>query len=208
MRPEDQDRDRLARTYTDMSEAALQRMAAQAAELTDVARKALADEIARRGLDIPLAAYRPEDEIEFQDLVTIKTFRDLPDALLAKGMLESAGIECYLADDETIRMAWVWSNLLGHIKLQVKPEDADAAGEVLNQPIPEGFDAEPAGTYQQPKCPECASLDVTFQSLDKSIAYASVLVGLPLPVIRDAWKCEACGHSWAAAPPSGIQDRH
>jgi len=191
-----------------MSEAALQSTAAQAAELTDVARQALADEIARRSLNIPLATYVPLDEVEYQDLVTIKAYRDLPDALLAKGTLESAGIECHLVDDETIRMAWVWSNLIGGIKLQVKPEDADAAGEVLNQPIPEGFEAETAGTYQQPQCPKCASFDVTFQSIDKSIAYPSVLVGLPLPVLKDAWNCEACGHSWAEGPPSGVRDQH
>lgn len=191
-----------------MSEAALQSTAAQAADLTDVARKALADEIARRGLNIPLATYVPLDEVEYQDLVTIKAYRDLPDALLAKGTLESAGIECYLADGETVRMTWVWSTFVGGIKLQVKPEDADAASEVLNQPIPEVFDAAEAGTYQQPACPNCASLDVTFQALRESIAFPSVLIGLPLPVVRDAWRCEACGHSWAEEPLSEVPDQH
>lgn len=191
-----------------MSQAALQSTAAQAADLTDVARKALADEIARRGLDIPLAVYAPLDEVEYQDLATIRVFRDLPDALLAKGTLESAGIPCFLADYETVRMTWVWSNLLGGIKLQVKPEDADAAGEVLNQPIPEGFDTGAEGTYQQPTCPKCSSLDVTFQALKEAIAFPSVLVGLPLPVVRDAWRCKACGHSWADEPLSEVPDQH
>ena len=41
------------------------------------------------------------------DLVTIERFRDLPEALLAKGKLESAGIRCFLADSELVRTDWL-----------------------------------------------------------------------------------------------------
>ena len=52
--------------------------------------------------------------------VTLRQFRDLPEALLAKGSLESAGIQVYLVDDNMIRMDWFISNLLGGIKLNVR----------------------------------------------------------------------------------------
>ena len=38
--------------------------------------------------------------------VTIRAFRDLPEALLAKGSLESAGIDCFLVDDNMVRLDW------------------------------------------------------------------------------------------------------
>jgi hypothetical protein len=70
-------------------------------------------------------------ETEFRDLLTIRQYRDLPEALLAKSVLESAGIECFLGDDNLIRMDWLWSNLLGGIKLRVRREDALVASRLL-----------------------------------------------------------------------------
>jgi DNA-directed RNA polymerase subunit RPC12/RpoP len=138
---------------------------------------------------------RPE-EFEHRDPVTIRRFRDLPEALLAKGSLESAGIRCALADDNMVRLDWFISNLIGGVKLQVCPEDAAAASEILDQPIPEEFETEGTGEYRQPRCPNCQSLDVSFEELNKPIAYASASIGFPLPIHRTAWKCHACGREW------------
>jgi hypothetical protein len=68
---------------------------------------------------------------ELRDLLTIRQFRDLPEALLSKSVLESAGIECFLGDYNLIRMDWLWSNLLGGIKLRVRQEDALVASRLL-----------------------------------------------------------------------------
>ena len=70
--------------------------------------------------------------------VELRRFRDLPDALLAKSILDSADIECFLIDENIIRMDWLWSNLVGGVKLWIRPEDADAA-ELLDQDYLEGF---------------------------------------------------------------------
>jgi hypothetical protein len=134
--------------------------------------------------------------VELQHLVTIRKFRDLPEALLAKGSLESAGVECYLTDDNMVRMDWFISNLLGGVKLNVKAEDASAAMEILSQPIPEGFEVEGSGPYRQPRCPACQSLDVSFEELNKPVAYTTAYIGLPLPVRHPAWRCHACSHAW------------
>lgn len=180
-----------------MSDLKLAELVRDASSLTEAAQDAVAAEMQRRGL-------RPEDanvvaghdEVEFQDLVTIRKFRDLPEALLAKGSLESAGVECYLTDDNMVRMDWFISNLLGGVKLNVKAEDASAAMEILNQPIPEGFDVEGSGLYQQPRCPACQSLDISFEELNKPVAYATAYIGLPLPVHDRTWRCHACHHKW------------
>lgn len=62
-------------------------------------------------------------------LVTIRQFGDISEALLAKGCLESAGIECFLADENIARLEWPLSR---GMRLQVSPTDAEAALELLN----------------------------------------------------------------------------
>ena len=150
--------------------------------------------------------FRQEGELDFQRMVTIRRFRDLPEALIAKGSLDSAGIDTVLVNDNLVRLDWFWSNLMGGVQLQVEPEDAEAANEILNQPIPESFDAVGTGHYQQPRCPSCGSLDVSFQELNKPVAYVSAYAGLPLPVRRQAWRCHSCNVEWedeeTQAPPA------
>jgi hypothetical protein len=48
---------------------------------------------------------------------------------MAKGCLDSAGIECCLADSN---MAWMDSPLVRGMRLQVSPDDAEAAIEILD----------------------------------------------------------------------------
>ena len=62
------------------------------------------------------------------DLVTIRQFGNLSEALLAKGCLESAGIECFLAD---ANMAWMDSPVVRGMRLQVSADDAETATALL-----------------------------------------------------------------------------
>ena len=198
---------RLAKLYARMSDFQLQQIAKDSGSLTDVAQNALEAEVRRRREGIGSQDWvanqgenrdiaRGTAELEIRTLVTIRKFRDLPEALLAKGSIESAGIECCLADDNMVRMDWFISNFIGGVKLQVKSEDVDAATEILDQPIPEDFEVEGSGPYRQPKCPNCHSLDVSFEELNKPVAYATAYVGLPFPLHRKAWKCHSCGREW------------
>ena len=137
MEPTDQENklQRLTELYSSMPDAKLQELAEDSAELTDLARTVLKTEINRRGLKIVSEGPPMETEpVEGPELTTIRKFRDLPDAILAKGLLESAGIECYLADDNIVRLDWFISNAIGNMRLQVKPTDAETAIEILDQP--------------------------------------------------------------------------
>ena len=127
---------RLAELYAAMSDGELEKIASDGAALTEEAQAALAGELKRRESSISIGEPVPAGEIEFCELVTVRQFRDLPDALMAQSLLESAGIKTFLADDNLIRMDWFISNLLGGLKLKVAPEDADAANELLNEPAP------------------------------------------------------------------------
>ena len=190
------ERQRLSQLYAGMIPGELEKVAGDAPSLTEEARHTLQVEITRRGLDIVLSPSPGIDVIEERELALLRRFRDLPEALMAKGSLESAGAECFLVDDNMIRMDWFISNLLGGIKLLVSPGDLEDANALLNQPIPTSLHVEGVGEYQQPQCPACESLDVSFEELNKKIAYSSAYLGVPLPVHRKAWRCNACGHEW------------
>ncbi|HEV2964458.1 MAG TPA: hypothetical protein VG649_21705 [Candidatus Angelobacter sp.] len=203
----EKERQRLVQLYSGMADGELVKIAQDSASLTDVARHTLEEEIRRRGSNFDLGDNAEADIemtdspvtmdiVESREVVTLRKFRDMHQALLAKGSLDSAGIECWLADDNMVRLDWFISNLLGGVKLQVKQEDAEVANEVLNQPIPENFDAEGTGDYQQPRCPNCQSLDVTFEALNQPVAYVSAYFSLPLPLHHRAWKCLSCKHEW------------
>ncbi|HEY1964841.1 MAG TPA: DUF2007 domain-containing protein [Acidobacteriaceae bacterium] len=125
----------LLETYRSASDGELLDLALTYDSLTEVAQNALRAEFARRGLEPPVIP-DPAPEAEMLPVVTVQQYRDLTEAQLAMGVLESAGIPCYLRDENTVRTQWFWSNLIGGIRLQVREEDRPAAEALLNQPNP------------------------------------------------------------------------
>jgi Putative prokaryotic signal transducing protein len=194
---EQTERRRLADNYAGMTDGELQRLARNAQSLTEWAWEALEDEMDRRNLNYREdPAAQPRQCMELQKLATVRQFRDLPEALLAKGCLESAGIECFLADENLVRLDWFISNFIGGIKLNVRAADIENARTILDEPILEGLYVQGIGLYEQPRCPKCQSLDVNFQELDRPIAYMSAFLRVPLPVQRPGWRCHSCDAEW------------
>jgi hypothetical protein len=117
-----------------MSNAEVERLAADAASLSDAAKWALKVDLARRGLTTKLAEPSPEPEPRpHSRIVNLRKYLTLPEALLAKSILESAGIEAFLGDQNIVRMDWFLSNALGGVKLRVREEDAEDAAALLNK---------------------------------------------------------------------------
>jgi hypothetical protein len=56
----------------------------------------------------------------------------LPEALVAKGRLDSVGIKCFLSDENTVRMDWLWSNALGGVRLWVREDDLSESADLLD----------------------------------------------------------------------------
>jgi hypothetical protein len=228
----EQERRRLTEFYAGQMDGELEKVAAQAHDLTDLAREVLRAEISKRGLepvlvehapatvkpqleqkpgDPPLSPEPPKEDTQLQggdfeprDMITLRQFRDLPEALLAKSCLDSAGIDSVLLDDNVVRLDWFWSNLIGGVKLKVEPSDAGPAAEILSQPIPDKIDVAGIGEYQQPECPNCQSLDVTFKELNRPLSYATLWLNVPIPFYRKAWRCHSCKIEWEedAFPPA------
>src|SRR5580698_10469161 len=116
------------------------------------------------------------------ELVTLQHFRDVPEALLAKGKLESAGIACALADGNLVRMDWLLSNAIGGIRLQVHEQDAVSARAVLDEPISSELGEDEIGEpYAQPRCPRCFSLDIGFETINRFWTFGLWLV-LQFPI--------------------------
>lgn len=182
-----------AARYRAMTDAELLQLASRPWEIGDAAWDALEEELERRKLEPP----NPDMETpEKRNLVMVRRFRDLPEAMLAQGKLQSQELDCFLGDDNTVRIDWLWSNLLGGVKLLVDAENEEKALRILDEPIPTEIDFEGGTEYLQPRCPNCKSLDINFEEVYKPIAYASLIVNFPLPVQRKGWICQNCGHTW------------
>src|SRR5262249_31675861 len=137
MTENDSERARLAQRYSELSGTALRELAADAGNLTETAREVLLEELAKRGIEIevPFSATAGDGEQEQAKisgpLVMVKRFRDLPEAFVARSILDSAEIDCFLADENVVRIDWLYSNLVGGAKLMVRPEDYEEAVRLL-----------------------------------------------------------------------------
>jgi|HubBroStandDraft_1064217.scaffolds.fasta_scaffold53957_1 hypothetical protein len=78
------------------------------------------------------------NENDTPGLVTIGRFGNMTEALMAQGCLDSAGVECFLADTNVARLEWP---ITRGMRLQVNAEDAEIAAALLEQP-PERSDAD------------------------------------------------------------------
>ncbi|MGB7437083.1 MAG: ankyrin repeat domain-containing protein, partial [Candidatus Acidiferrum sp.] len=84
----------------------------QPASLTDLAFVALREEMRKRGLqwkgqDMPVPSemkFPKEVEDPGNLPVVLRQYRDMPTAFVEKGLLDSAGFQCYLQDDNVVRM--------------------------------------------------------------------------------------------------------
>lgn len=97
----DKERERLRALYGGMEDGELNKIASDLHTLTDVARETLRAEISRRGLELPpqlaALALRAKEQSELPEPELLRRYRDLPQAMIARSILDSAGIECLLA---------------------------------------------------------------------------------------------------------------
>jgi hypothetical protein len=116
------------------------------------------------------------------EMITVGNYSGLPEAELAQGILDAAGIVSVLVDENVGRML-TWT-VVGGFKLQVNQDDAEAAVKLLSSPIAAGNPG---------RCPNCDSADI---ALDESASSGnSVSSGTPVEGQR-SWECKSCGYCW------------
>jgi hypothetical protein len=69
-----------------------------------------------------------------EELITIASFASVLEAELARGYLQSHGIDVFLADENIGRIANHLYPIVGGIKLQVSRKDVDRARALLTSP--------------------------------------------------------------------------
>jgi hypothetical protein len=137
-------------------------------------------------------------------LVTVTAYPAAPDARVAKGALDEAGIEAVV--EEQIERA----------KVRVHNVDAIRAGDVLTARVPALQEIDEADEEEpELECPACGSADVvkTPRALMFAlVAVTAVGVGIGANVLQAAifgiaasglyflmsgrWRCNVCGETW------------
>ena len=181
---------RLKDFYARMNDGELEVVANEAYDLTDIAKPLLNDEIARRGLKIPLRTerVRPGDaprasdfDVSKVDLAVVGAIGKLDDARRIKELLDVAGIPCYWGPDNVENLEELKSSFDDGIDLMVREED--------HQRVVKGIAGLFAGEATDPSvkecnfvCPRCQSPEIVFLDLDATKKFN--------------WSCDACGHEW------------
>jgi hypothetical protein len=68
---------------------------------------------------------------ESSDLVTLTVAQDLASARLFQGLLQSAGIECFIPDEHLLSQASYLSGIAGGMRVQVRAADRERAQGLL-----------------------------------------------------------------------------
>jgi hypothetical protein len=193
IRPDD-----LVKKYAAMGEPELQEFARLYDSLTGPAQDALRAEFARRNLS-PDSIGETDDPPVHPQFVTLRRYRDLSEAIVARSLLESAGIPAYLRDENLVRLDWFKSNFIGGGRLQVDASDEPAAAEILAQPIPDTIQFDDGLEFQQPRCPQCSSINIGLEGSSGTAETAAYAVLPSLSGADEIWNCNECGSRWEDA---------
>jgi len=68
--------------------------------------------------------------------VVLRTYRDITEAMVDRTALESADIQCFIYDDNLIRLDWFVSNAIAGVKLVVAEQDVADAAKILAEKRP------------------------------------------------------------------------
>lgn len=127
------------------------------------------------------------------ELITVAQFRDLHEAHLARGLLESEGLRVFLADENLVNVNWLYSNLAGGVRLQVPEEEEGRARELLGETLYAREEDEPL-----PTCPNCDAEETEPYEPRRSrlaaLGFLVFLFQIPFPPAR--WRCPQCGATW------------
>ena len=66
-----------------------------------------------------------------EGLITVANFSHPTEADPVVAWLESEGIECFVTNEHTVTMNWLYSNAIGGVGVQVQAADVERAHEIL-----------------------------------------------------------------------------
>lgn len=167
---------RLQDFYAQMNDGELEAVAAEAYDLTDLARPTLRAEMDRRGLKTPLVTEKGGRRAspETMELAVAQVFWDPAAAAKAKQLLDAAEIPGFWGPERAEGLEGL--DVESGIDLAVRVEDLAR----VRAGLAEVADAEPEDFACV--CPQCQSAEIVLHDVDESAKYH--------------WSCDACGHTW------------
>ena len=141
-----------------------------------------------------------------EELITVANFGHPTEADLVVAWLESEGIECFVTNEHTVTMNWLYSNAIGGVGVRVKAGDVERANEILqavsnpdsivDEPTPSDSEADPErDDDSERRCPQCGSENVYYEKFSRRLVFASwAILTVPLPFFKKKWKCRECEH--------------
>jgi len=218
MQPADhqQEHNRLSNLYREMADDELENVAAEAYDLTDIAKECLRFEISSRGLKIQLNLTAPpsDDEPEplppsddgfvpdDEDLAPIHTAHGMDGLLKVRSLLALGGFECFLGDAKLRDPAALRETFENGVEMYVWKEQTQRALSYLAYNMPSEGSDEPDLPPAEIRCPKCKSDGVVFEERD-----VESTGGKLVRASKFRWVCDDCGHEWedegivAEAPP-------
>jgi len=126
--------DDFRRRYAELSDEGL--LSTNRDELVELARHCFDQELAERGLQYEQeTSEEPADVAD--DFVAAATFLFADEAEVARSLLRSCYILCYLENEHTLTMVWAWSYVLRGLRLMVPASLLEDVHEILNEILPE-----------------------------------------------------------------------
>lgn len=141
------------------------------------------------------------------DWKIIITFTNPQEAYIAKGYLESEGIESFILDDLTVQVNFLYSNAIGGVKVLVRGADYERGIEILEKG---GYlnlnNADPISKFNvvisdkktdKKKCPYCQSDNIgKKKGLNILSAVIYIILGLFVPIYKSTYRCYDCENEW------------
>jgi Flp pilus assembly protein TadD len=136
------------------------------------------------------------------DLVTIATFSQPAEAHVMRTKLQAEGVWSFVADEGIVTMNWLYTNVVGGVKLQVRKRDVERAHDILG--LKEDTELDDA---EELRCPNCNASNVHYEKYATRGVFASwLLLRFPLPFLKRKWKCAECGYEWKEHVGKGYMD--
>lgn len=123
-----------------------------------------------------------------EPLVTVASFDTPLKANILASRLEADGVQCFIADAETIGIHGLLAGAVGGVKIQVRESDGPRAAAILRNNV---------AAAGAPPCPRCGSREVRRKGLS---LLAGALIVLTLGVLAlffpVVWTCASCANRW------------
>ena len=137
--------------------------------------------------------------------ITLSAFTFPVEAHMARGFLESEGIDTMLQDELTVQVNSFYSNAVGGVKLQVRERDYEQAIMILQKG---GYIVDPGTatnsevvlvdeTTNKNVCPFCKSENIgKNKDLDIFSVIVYLILGALFPIFKPSYRCFDCEKEW------------